>query len=269
VQQARVIVATDLSRSGAAVAQHGALFARAVGASLHLVHYQSPLFAAPLEAGSLLPFSASVPPSNATACAQLDLLADSVQQHGLPIYTAVIDAPRRCLPEQVNDDDILVLGTRPRGWLSMRLRPSFLGRCLSAIPGGLLVVPESATPPVATVLCALGDLASSRLLSHYAAFLSERLGATLRVLPQSDGAGAPPSGTAYSRAESLLRAAVSASSNEDRMWVLTAAPKADTFTRSERLAYEQQLRSSRNPVLLIDESMVSPASSPSWTRRAS
>lgn len=270
MRRARVIVATDLSRSGAAVAQHGALLARAVGARLHLVHYQSPVLVAPSETTSLLAFSQTVPPSNATAYAQLDLLAGAVEQHGLPIHAAVVDAPRRCLPEQITDDDILVLGTRPRGWLSMCLRPSFLSQCLSAISGGLLVVPELATtPPVATVLCALRDVASSGPLSNYAAFLSERLGATLRLLRQSDGTSAPPAGTAYARAESLLRTALSAAGNEDRSWVLTPAPKAETFTRGERVAYEQLLRSSRSPVLLMDETIVPPAPSPSRTRRPS
>ncbi len=260
MQRRRVIVATDLSPAGAFVAQHGALFASAVGASLHLVHYQSPLFAAPLEAGSLLPFFQGVPPSNATAYAQLDLIAESVDRGGMPIHAAIVDAPRRCLLTQVSDSDILVLGARPAGWLSIYLRPSFLSRCLSAIRGGLLVVPESVTTAkVPTVVCASGDVASWGRLSHYAATLSERLGATLRVLLQSDSAISPSARTAYASAESLLKASLSASSTEDGMWVLTPAPKADRFTRSERVAYERLLRSFRSPVLLMDERKVPPA----------
>lgn len=270
MQEVRVIVATELSRSGAAIARHGALLARAEGASLHLVHYESPAFAAPFEHGSLLPFFQSVPQSTASAHARLGLIANSVERYGLPIHAAVMAAPLRGLSEQVNDDDIVVVGTRPRGRLSIGLRRSFLSQCLSTIPGGLLVVPESATTrPVATVLCALGGLTTSGPLSHYAAFLSERLGATLRVLLQSDGASAPPAGTAYARAESLLRAAVSASSNEDRMWVVTPAPKADTFTRGERVAYERLLRSSRSPVLFMDERREAFTWSPTRTRCSS
>jgi nucleotide-binding universal stress UspA family protein len=252
----RVLVATDVSRSATAVAQYAALLARAVGATLHLVHYASPSVGATVEAGSLFPFFQSVPDSKATTSAQIALLAESVEQRGLQVHAAVIDAPRRYLIDQVDDDDILVLGTRPRGWLSMYLRPSFLSRCLSGMPGGLLIVPESAKAPgIDTVLWASGDEASFRPISSYAAFLSERLGAKLRVLAEFPSPLAS-AGAAYSGAESPMPAAISASTDEGRTLIVTRLLNADRFTRAERVAYEHLLRSSRNPVLLLDESMV-------------
>jgi len=50
------------------------------------------------------------------------------------------------------------------------------------------------------------------------------------------------------------------------MWVVTPVPKAETFTRDERVAYERLLCSSRSPVLLIDETVLPPRSSRSLTR---
>lgn len=240
-----VTVATDLSDHAGTVARYGARLARLLGADFRLVHYQSsPVLMIPAAGESSL-----LPLEDAGVQGRLSLLAAGLREDGLVIETELAQGSPRQLAEQVDHEDLVVVGARRRRWLSMVVRPSLVARLVAARRCPVLVIPSGAdsSPPTELVYVADADSSvSTTSVRHYAEILAQRLGASLAVVRSSEAQGSDP---AQSRTPQQTEMVLS--KGDDRKGVLLVLPAFQSASRLRRVAFEQMVRASHVPVLLV------------------
>ena len=245
-----VTVATDLSDHAGTVARYGARLARLLEADLRLVHYQSsPVLIMPAAGeSSLLPLEGTSLP-DAGKQARLSLLAAGLREDGLVIETELAQGSPRQLAEQVDHEDLVVIGARRRRRVSLCFRPSLLARLVAARRCPVLVIPTGAdsSPPTELVYVADADsTVSTTSVRHYAEILAQRLGASLAVVRSSLAQSSDP---AQSRTPQQTEMVLTI--GDDRKGVLLVLPAFQSASRLRRVAFEQMVRASHVPVLLV------------------
>ncbi|HEX4912850.1 MAG TPA: universal stress protein [Vicinamibacterales bacterium] len=240
-----VTVATDLSEHAGTVARYGARVARLLEADLRLVHYQSSAVLVIPAAGE----SSLLPLEDAGMQGRLSLLAAGLREDGLVIETELAQGSPRQLTEQVDHEHLVVIGARRRRWLSMCFRPSLVARLVAARRCPVLVIPIGAdsSPPTQLVYVADADSSvSTTSVRHYAEILAQRLGASLDVVRSSQAQGFDPT---HSRTPRQTDSAFT--KGDDRKGVLLVLPAFESGPRLRRVAFEQMVRASDVPVLLV------------------
>ena len=240
-----VTVATDLSDHARTVARYGARLARLLGADLRLVHYQSsPLLMIPAAGESSL-----LPLEDAGMQGRLSLLAAGLREDGLVIETELAQGSPRQLAEQVDHKDLVVIGARRRRRLSMCFRPSLLARLVAAGRCPVLVIPigaESAPPTQLVYVEDADSSVSATSARHHAGMLAQRLGASLAVVRSSQAQGFDPT-----QSRTPLQTEMVLTRGDDRQGVLLVLPAFPSASRVRRVAFEQMVRASPVPVLLV------------------
>ena len=240
-----VTVATDLSEHAGTVARYGARVARLLEADLRLVHYQSSAVLVIPAAGE----SSLLPLEDAGMQGRLSLLAAGLREDGLVIETELAQGSPRQLTEEVDHEDLVVIGARRRRWLSMCFRPSLVARLVAARRCPVLVIPIGAdsSPPTQLVYVADADSSvSTTPVRHYAEILAQRLGASFAVVRSSQAQGFDPTQSRTPQQTDMVL-----TKGDDRKGVLLVLPAFESGPRLRRVAFEQMVRASDVPVLLV------------------
>lgn len=245
-----VVLATESWRSLAAVTAYGALFARAFGASLRMVHREAPSVIVGLTDAWIIPGWGShlVAPVSAVDIRPRLLAAAAQEQSGLVVEPELVDGSARALTGRFSRSALVVIGVRHRCSLLEFVRPSVLARLAATPSAPMLLIPESVSPPpIARVVAVAAPSDSSASLQHAAERIRDALGVHLHVAG-AEAVGSPTRRSAA--AVSLLSAGIAAAEREFRTLIILPAMTGGSSHR-QRVSFIQALQSCRFPVLLM------------------
>jgi len=243
-----VVLAVESYRSLAAVTAYGALFARAFGASLRLLHWNSSSAIVPLVDAWVIPgwgshLVATVPAPDMHS----RLLAAAAQeQSGLVVEPELIEDSGQALASRFSSSDLAIAGLRRRSWRPAFAWPSVLAQLAASPSTATLVIPEAASTPPITRIVAVADPRGSSVPLEYAVRIREALGVALNVaVPETAEKPARRPGVA-----ALLSAGIAATKEERRTLIVLPVVQA-AASRFERTSSIRALQSSPCPVLMI------------------